>query len=49
MKFKEFFFEKLDSTQEFAKRNINILPYYSLVEALKQTQGKTRKKGKIWY
>ncbi|HIP93637.1 MAG TPA: biotin--[acetyl-CoA-carboxylase] ligase [Desulfurobacteriaceae bacterium] len=49
MEFKEFFFEKLDSTQEFVKRNINILPPYSLVEALKQTQGKTRKKDKIWY
>ncbi len=49
MEFKEFFFEKLDSTQEFAKRNINALPFFSLIETLEQTHGKTRKKDKTWY
>jgi len=49
MEFKEFLFEKLDSTQEFAKRNINVLPTFSLIEALEQTYGKTRKKNKTWY
>ncbi len=49
MRFKEFIFETLDSTQEFAKKNIDVLPFFSVIEAKEQTCGKTRKKDINWF